>query len=68
MSNEQPQAQPQSQQQSDKITLHPSNPLHAIEIVDQLLQPGTQMNRQAWTLAETCIASIRKALSKPSQE
>jgi hypothetical protein len=65
MSQEQPQPQPQ---QPEKITLHPSNPLHAIEIIDQLLQPGVQMNRQAWTVAESCVASIRNALSKPNQE
>lgn len=32
------------------------------------VQPGMQMNRQAWMVAEMSIAAIRKALAKPSQE
>ncbi len=68
MSEEKSETQPQSQQQENKVTMNPSNPAHAIEILDQMLQPGTQMNRQAWMVAEMSIASIRKALNKPSQE
>lgn len=59
MSNEQEKQQPQ------QIVLDPMVPAHAIEIIDQMLQPGARMDRQAWGMAEVCVMTIRRELSKP---
>lgn len=62
MSNEQ---QPAQQQ----VVLDPTVPEHAIEIIDQLLQPGVRMDRQTWGMAEVCVRTIRKSiLAKPSEK
>jgi hypothetical protein len=50
--------------EQQKVQLDPSVPAHAIEIVDQLVQPGAQMNRQTWSVLELCIHTLRKEIAK----
>lgn len=56
-----------STEQQQQIVLDPTVPEHAIEIIDQILQPGVQMNRQSWGIAEVCVRTIRKKLSEKDQ-
>jgi hypothetical protein len=62
MSNEQPQ----------QIALDPTNPAHAIEIIDQMLQPKFfnqgAFSRQDWGMAEVCVRSLRKKATETPVE
>lgn len=50
---------------NEQQKLDPTVAAHAIEIVDQLVQPGAQMNRQTWSVLELCIRTLRKEIAKP---
>ena len=59
-----PEQQPTQPTQPQKVELDPRIPAHAIELIDQLLQPGVQLNRQVWAMAEVCVITLRKELTK----
>ena len=44
-----------------KQQLNPSIVAFAVTIVDQMLQPGLQLSRTDYAIAEACIRTIRQA-------
>lgn len=47
------------------VELNPAKIPDAVTIVDQMLQPGVHLDRQAYGVAEVCIRTIRAALTPP---